>query len=82
MQTRLRRIALLGSVVPVLAPEDIVLHKLAHDRGTEQGKHDRVDAQGIVRRQQIDLEYLRQREQAMRLNGSVTVLLAEIGIVL
>ncbi len=82
MQTHLRRIALLGSVVPVLPPEDVVLHKLAHDRGTEQGKHDRIDAQGIVRRQQIDLEYMRQREQTMRLNGSVTALLAEMGIVL
>ena len=82
MQTRLRRIPLLGSVVPVLPPEDIVLLKLAHDRGPEQGKHDRVDAQGVVRRQQLDLEYLRQREQAMRLNGAVTALLAEMGIII
>jgi hypothetical protein len=82
MKTRLRRLSLLGSVVPLLPPEDVVLHKLAHDRGTEQGKHDRVDAQGIIRRQQLDPEYLRQRIQTMRLNDSLTPLLGELGVTL
>ena len=82
MQERLRRMPLLGSVVPLLSPEDIVLHKLAHDRGNAEGKHDRIDAQGVARRQQLDLDYLRQRAQIMRLNGAANALLAELGITL
>ena len=82
MCARLRRQSLLGSMVPVLPPEDVVLHKLLLDRGSDQGKHDRIDAQGIVRRQQLDLDYLRERIQTMRLNGSVDALLTEIGVAL
>jgi hypothetical protein len=82
MCARLRRQSLLGSMVPVLPPEDVVLHKLLLDRGADQGKHDRVDAQGIVRRQQLDLDYLRERIQTMRLNGSIDALLTEIGVAL
>jgi hypothetical protein len=82
MRSRLRRLSLLGSMVPVLPPEDVVLHKLLLDRGSEQGKHDRIDAQGIVRRQQLDLEYLRERVQTMRLNGALDALLAEVGVTL
>src|SRR6185295_17088609 len=52
MIARLRRMSLLGAPVMVLAPEDVLLHKLLLGRGAEQGKHDLADAAGIVRRQQ------------------------------
>lgn len=80
MRGRLRRLPLLGSVVPVLAPEDIVVHKALLARGAEQGKHDLVDADGIARRQTLDHEYIRQRMSAMRVNGVVTAALAQIGV--
>jgi hypothetical protein len=82
MRTRLRRISLLGSLVPVLPPEDVLVHKLILNRGAEQGKHDLPDAAGIVRRQQLDLEYLRLRLQTMRANGIADAALADLGIVL
>jgi hypothetical protein len=81
MGERLRRLSLLGALVPVLPPEDIVLHKLLLARGAEQGKHDQSDAAGIVRRQQLDVTYLRQRMETMRVNGVVSTALAELGVV-
>src|SRR5688572_26049446 len=65
MIARLRRMSLLGAPVMVLAPEDVLLHKLLLSRGAEQGKHDLADSAGIVRRQQLDHDYLRQRMQTM-----------------
>ncbi|HWQ11231.1 MAG TPA: hypothetical protein VNL77_00440 [Roseiflexaceae bacterium] len=82
MGERLRRLSLLGALVPVLPPEDIVLHKLLLARGSEQGKHDHADAAGIVRRQQLDVAYLRQRMEAMRANGAISAALAELGVAL
>lgn len=81
MVERLRRLPLLGSVVPVLAPEDVLLHKLALGRGADQGKHDIDDAAGIARRQQLDPDYLRLRMAAMRLNDAIASALAELTIV-
>jgi hypothetical protein len=61
MTERLRRMPLLGAQVQVLAPEDVLLHKLLLDRGTREGKHDQPDAEGIVRRQTLDAAYLGER---------------------
>lgn len=80
MSKRMRRLSLLGALVPVLPPEDIVLHKLVLNRGSELGKHDHTDAAGIVRRQQFDLEYLRHRMQAMHTNGTTLAALAALGV--
>jgi hypothetical protein len=80
MVARLRRMSLLGAPVTVLAPEDVLIHKILMARGAEQGKHDMADAAGIVRRQQIDLDYLRQRMQTMSANGTATATLAQIGV--
>jgi hypothetical protein len=80
MIARLRRMSLLGAPVTVLAPEDVLIHKILMARGAEQGKHDMADAAGIVRRQQIDLDYLRQRMQTMSANGTATATLAQIGV--
>ena len=80
MVARLRRMSLLGAPVMVLAPEDVLLHKIMLGRGPEQGKHDLADAAGIVRRQKLDLEYLRQRMQVMNTNGTASATLAQLGI--
>ncbi len=80
MRSRLRRLPLLGSLVPVLPPEDIVLHKALLGRGIEEGKHDIADASGIARRQTLDHDYIRQRMAAMRVNGVASTALAQIGI--
>ncbi|HEX5690961.1 MAG TPA: hypothetical protein VFX76_13200 [Roseiflexaceae bacterium] len=66
MVAQRRRMPLLGAPVAVLAPEDVLLHKLAMGRGAEQNKHDLADAAGIARRQQLDLEYMRRRVDAMK----------------
>lgn len=78
MRGRIRRLPLLGSIVPVLPPEDVVLHKLVLNRGAEQGKHDKVDALGVAKRQQLERTYLVERATIMKLNGSTETLLAEI----
>jgi hypothetical protein len=80
MIERLRRMSLLGAPVTVLAPEDVLLHKVLLGRGAEQGKHDLADAAGIVRRQQLDHEYLRQRMQVMNTNGPVMAALEQLGV--
>lgn len=80
MIERRRRLPLLGSVVAVLAPEDVLIHKVIMGRGADQGKHDLADAAGIVRRQQLDIEYLRARMQAMSLNGTAADALAKLGV--
>src|SRR5215211_2493550 len=80
MIARLRRMSLLGAPVTVLAPEDVLLHKLLMGRGAEHGKHDMADAAGIVRRQQLDHDYLRERMQMMNTNGSVVAALAQLGV--
>lgn len=80
MITRLRRMSLLGAPVMVLAPEDVLLHKLLMGRGADQGKHDLADAAGIVRRQQLDQDYLRERMQVMNTNGSIVAALGQLGV--
>ena len=80
MIARLRRMSLLGAPVMVLAPEDVLLHKLLLGRGAEQGKHDLADAAGIVRRQQLDIDYMRERMQVMKTNGAMVTALGQLGV--
>jgi hypothetical protein len=80
MVLRLRRMPLLGTPVPVLSPEDVLMHKVVMNRGADQGKHDIPDAAGIVRRQSLDIDYLRLRMQTMRVNGTTQARLAELGV--
>ncbi len=61
MQARIRRMPLLGAQVAVLAPEDVVVHKLLRGLGPEVGKHDHSDVVGMLKRQSLDLDYLRER---------------------
>jgi hypothetical protein len=80
MAAHLRRMPLLGAGVLVLSPEDVLLHKIVMSRGAELGKHDLADAAGIVRRQKLDHDYLRQRQQAMNAANMINAALAELGI--
>jgi len=80
MIARMRRMSLLGAQVTVLSPEDVLIHKLMLGRGADQGKHDLADAAGIVRRQQLDLDYLQQRMQVMGTNGNLVAALASLGV--
>jgi len=82
MQQRRRRMPLLGTQVFLAAPEDIVAHKLLLRRGPEQGKHDVNDAAGIIRRHQLDVDYLMMRLQAMNALNIVQPRLSELGVVL
>lgn len=66
MRDHRRKMSLLGAMVQILSPEDVLLHKLLLNRGAALNKHDLVDAEGIVRRQQLDAEYLRYRLTAMQ----------------
>lgn len=80
MIERRRRISLLGSAVAVLAPEDVLIHKMLLGRGADQGKHDLADAAGIVRRQPLDLDYLRERLKAMKAPETTTAALMNMGV--
>lgn len=78
--SHLRRIPLLGSQVAVLAPEDVLAHKVVLGRGAEQGKHDLADSAGIIRRQKLDLDYLRHRVEAMNAGAVAVDALAKLGV--
>jgi hypothetical protein len=78
MQARIRNLSLLGAPVCVLAPEDVVAHKLLLARGPNQGKHDLEDAAAILRRQQLDQEYLLQRARLMNAETIVSERLAAV----
>ena len=65
MQARLRRLSLLGAPVQVVAPEDVVAHKLLLGRGQAEGKHDLADAEAVVRRQPLDRTYLAERARLL-----------------
>jgi hypothetical protein len=80
MQARLRKLPLLGAPVSVVSPEDVVAHKLLMDRGSASGKHDRVDVEGVIRRQSLDVAYLRERMGLMRAEGQIASRLRELGV--
>jgi hypothetical protein len=80
MQAHLRKLPLLGAPVSVVSPEDVVAHKLLLDRGSSLGKHDRVDVEGIVRRQSLDTAYLGERIRLMRAEGQLVGRLRELGV--
>jgi hypothetical protein len=69
MQARLRRLSLLGAPVAVLAPEDVLAHKLLLARGAAEGKHDLEDAAAIARRQPLDAGYFAERARLMEADG-------------
>jgi len=82
MIERLQRKPLLGSRVLFLAPEDVLVHKLILYRGPEQQRFDIVDCEGIIKRHQLDLEYLRQRLQTSNATTIVTPRIADMGVTL
>jgi hypothetical protein len=82
MVGRLRNLPLLGAPVRVLAPEDVLVHKLLLNRGPEQGKHDQADAEGIVRRQTLDAEYLAERLQLCNASEALRERLGAMGVTL
>jgi hypothetical protein len=82
MIDHLRRQPLLGAPVMVLAPEDIVLHKLLLGRGASEGKHDQSDAEGIARRQKLDSVYLGERLRLMNATEALRPALTSLGIAL
>lgn len=63
MVKHLRPMHLLGSRVMVLAPEDIIAHKMLFRRGAEHRANDYEDVVAIARRHTLDLAYLKQRLQ-------------------
>lgn len=82
MIARLQRKPLLGSRVLFVPPEDVLIYKLFLSRGVEVNKFDIPDAEGIIKRQTLDLEYLRQRLTTTNTADVVLPRLAEHGVVL
>lgn len=80
MEQHLRRMPLLGAMVGVVAPEDVVAHKLLLGRGPAEGKCDAEDVAGVVRRQRLDSAYLSQRLQLLGADGLLSGQLAELGV--
>ncbi len=77
-----QRKPLLGSRVLLVSPEDVVAHKLLLSRGEEQGKYDVVDVENVIKRQQLDTEYLRQRLELMNALQLLRPRLEELGVTL
>jgi hypothetical protein len=82
MIDHVRNMPLLGSPVKLLAPEDVLIHKLLLNRGSEQGKFDFEDAQGIALRQKLDTAYLKQRLQLCNALSLLQPKLEELGTTL
>lgn len=82
MVGRLQRKPLLGAKILILAPEDVLVYKLLLNRGEDVKKFDVPDAQGIIKRQPLDLEYLRERLAASNTTELITPRLAEHGVVI
>ncbi len=80
MQLRIRRLSLLGAMVGVVSPEDVVAHKLLLGRGPTEGKHDHEDAAGVIRRQSLDPAYLLERARLLEAESLLRVRLGEHGI--
>lgn len=80
MEARLRRMALLGATVLVVAPEDVVAHKLLLGRGAAEGKHDQADVEGVVRRQTLDPAYLLERARLLSAEELLRGKLKELGL--
>jgi len=80
MMGHLRRLPLLGSRVMVLAPEDVIAHKLILSFSTDKGSLHLTDAEGIARRQQIDVAYLRERLRLANAGAEILARLPDVGI--
>ncbi len=80
MQARLQRLSLLGAPVKVMAPEDVVAHKLLLSRGPAEGKHDLADVEAIIKRQSLSMEYLQERARLLGAEELIAERLAALGI--
>lgn len=81
MQARFQRLSLLGAPVMVMAPEDVVAHKLLLGRGHTEGKHDLADVEAILRRQSLSMEYLQERARLLGAEALIAERLAALGVV-
>ncbi|MFV9503282.1 MAG: hypothetical protein AB4911_01820 [Oscillochloridaceae bacterium umkhey_bin13] len=82
MRSHMRRLSLLGAPVNVVAPEDVIAHKLLLGRGANEGKHDQDDVAGVIRRQSLDLVYLLERARLLNAEESLRGPLSELGVTL
>lgn len=80
MQRRIRRLSLLGAQVGVVAPEDVVAHKLLLGRGAPEGKHDLDDVAGVIKRQTLDAVYLLERTRLLDAEAMLREKLAALGV--
>jgi hypothetical protein len=80
MQLHVRKLSLLGALVGVVAPEDVVAHKVLLARSTAENKHDLDDAAGIIKRQTLDLAYLRERARLLNAEPVLRERLAGMGV--
>jgi hypothetical protein len=84
MVDHLRRMPLLGSRVSMLAPEDVLIHKLLMDRGPEQQQKDTDDATSVAQRQlaTLDRAYIAERLRLCKAEELLKPKLEELGITL
>jgi hypothetical protein len=76
----LRRKPLLGARVLALAPEDVVIHKLILAAGPEKSDVHFGDAQGVLKRQKLDLDYFRDRLRLTNADPEVLAKVQQLGI--
>lgn len=80
MQSHLRKMPLLGAPVSVVSPEDVVVHKLLMDRGSAHGKYDQHDVEGVIRRQTLNVSYLRERISLLKAESLLLDRLRGMGV--
>jgi hypothetical protein len=80
MLSKLRRLPLLGSRVLVLAPEDVIAHNLILSSGADKVPQHMSDADGIAKRQKLDVDYLRERLRIANAGPEIVARLTELGI--
>jgi hypothetical protein len=64
----------------VMAPEDVVAHKLLLSRGVTEGKHDLADVEAILRRQSLSIEYVQERARLLGAEALIAERLAALGV--
>lgn len=82
MIDHLRDVALLGSRVKMLAPEDVVAQKLISAQEPGRGDQAHNDIAAILKRQTLDLDYLQERLQMSNAVVVTKPILEALGIAL
>jgi hypothetical protein len=80
MEKRIQWRKFLEVDVPIIPVEDNIIFKAILQRGEEQGKHDVEDIKRMIKKEKIDLAYMKKRMQKYNAEKRAKPLLKHLGI--